>query len=205
MYVHASWGHWIFPSITINYIIVLWRSNRKIRRVGTLKRFGGFKYFRHPNQTPVRPTVCQKETKEPLRADYRIRRSLLYNDVDDLMPESRALKNNNSNIIIWLQKKRTDFLPSTIVHAVDDNRLIVSTRLTVRSRCDSVGTDNNFKRIEDSCLYCITFMCRRNKKSVLVLVINQFRDFFHDQIYTGGFLLSFYHEFLFLFFWRQIS
>lgn len=86
----------------INYIIVLWRSNRKIRRVGTLKRFGGFKYFRHPRQTPlrrVRLTIRQKETKEPLRADYRIRRSL-YNDVDDLMPQSRALQNNNSNIII---------------------------------------------------------------------------------------------------------
>jgi len=71
MYVHALCGHSIFPNIIINYIIVPRRSNRKIRRVGTLKRFGGFKYFRHsrtPDTAPrARPTVGQKETKGPLR------------------------------------------------------------------------------------------------------------------------------------------
>jgi len=63
VYVHALCGHSIFPNIKINYIIVLWRSNRKIRRVGTLKRFGGFKYFCHPNQTLLRPTIRQKGNK----------------------------------------------------------------------------------------------------------------------------------------------
>jgi len=90
---------------------VLRRSNRKIHRVGTLKRFGGFQYFRHPRQTPLHASltvVGQKETKEPLRADYCIRQSL-YNDVDDLMPESRALVNNNN---YNNNMKKTTFCPS---------------------------------------------------------------------------------------------
>lgn len=64
------------------------------------------------------------------------------------------------------KKKPTICPPQSYLHAVDDNRLIVSTRLTVRSywKCDSAGTDNNFKKNRRFVFILYNIMCGWNKK-----------------------------------------